>query len=143
MPKIRPLEMDDFADWLPLWNQNNLGIQNQAITAQTWARITDDNSPVFGYGAFNGKNLVGLAHYILHPTTGALNDAAYLQDVFVDPDRRAQGIAKDLINAVIKRGKTEKWSRLYWLAEGTNEAAQALYKKIAPPLDFTLHLLRL
>ncbi len=142
MIQIRPLQMDDFGQWLSLWDQNNLGHKNEAITAQTWARISDDNSSVFGFGAVEGENMIGLAHYILHPTTGAINDAAYLQDVFVAPNYRGKGIAKKLVNSVIKQGKKEQWSRLYWLAESNNEAAQALYKKIAPPLDFTLHMLR-
>jgi GNAT superfamily N-acetyltransferase len=91
----------------------------------------------------DGKAMLGFAHYILHPTTGALRDAAYLQDVFVDPAQRGQGIGKALVEAVITRGKAEKWARLYWLAERQNAAAQALYKKIAPPIDFTLHVLPL
>ncbi len=143
MTTVRPLIMDDFPQWLPLWTANNLGHSDADVTAQTWARIVSNGAAVYGFGAFDGDTLVGLAHYVLHPTTGALADAAYLQDVFVTPETRGKGIAKKLVNAVIKRGKDEKWSRLYWLAERQNEAAQALYKNIAKPIDFTVHLLPL
>ena len=142
--KIRPLHMDDFGAWLPLWTQNNQGQSDSAITAQTWQRLTDaSDARVQGLCAVQGQTLLGLAHIIVHPTTGTLNDAAYLQDVFVDPAHRGKGIASKLINAVIDHGKKERWSRLYWLAERNNEAAQALYKKIAQPIDFTVHVLPL
>ena len=141
---IRPLHMDDFGAWLPLWTQNNQGHHDSAVTSQTWQRLTDpSDTRVQGLCAAEGNTLIGLAHYITHPTTGALSDAAYLQDVFVAPAHRGKGIASKLVKAVIDRGKKERWSRLYWLAERNNEAAQALYKKIAQPIDFTVHVLPL
>lgn len=144
MVQTRPLQMDDFTQWLPLWQENCLQRITPDVTSQTWARLTDNaNTQVNGIGAFKGDTLLGFAHYIAHPTTGALRDAAYLQDVFVTPDSRGQGLAKKLVNAVIKQAKAARYSRLLWLAEKDNKAAQNLYKTIANPIDFTVHLLPL
>ena len=36
----------------------------------------------------DGDALLGMIQYVLHPTTGAINDACYMQDVYVDPAHR-------------------------------------------------------
>jgi GNAT superfamily N-acetyltransferase len=140
---IKPLTHTNFPDWLPLWNANNLGIVNETVTTETWARICDTDSPVHGLGAFDGDTLVGLVHYILHPTTGAIEPVCYMQDVFVTPEHRKLGIARKLIAHLANIGKREKWARMYWLAESKNTAAQNLYKSLGVKMDFTLHILPL
>lgn len=141
--KIRALEMNDFPNWLPLWVENNLGQKNEAVTTQTWQRLTDPQSAVYGLCAVQGDEMLGFVHYITHPTTGALNDACYMQDVFTAPAHRQKGIANKLVQAVIARAKAQNYSRLYWLAQRENIAAQKLYEKIGQPIDFTVHVLPL
>lgn len=93
--KIRSLENRDFPDWLALWDGNNLGMRDEAVTSETWSRLVDPESKVCGLVAEKDGALVGLVHYILHPTTGALRDVCYMQDVYVIPQARRQGIAKN------------------------------------------------
>ena len=138
--QIRPLLPNDFPNWLPLWDANNLGHKNEKVTTETWSRLTNENSAVCGICALKNGEMVGLVHYILHPTTGAIEHACYMQDVYVDENYRGQGIAKKMIIDLIEIGKKEKWSRLYWLADAENEAAQALYKNIGIKMNFTLHI---
>ena len=137
---IRPLQLNDFPSWLPLWNANNLGHRNEIVTTETWSRLTNDHNPVCGICALKNGEMVGLVHYILHPTTGSIENACYMQDVFVHEDHRSQGIAKKMIVDLIEIGKKEKWSRLYWLADASDDAAQALYKNIGVKMNFTLHI---
>ena len=139
--KIRAIENRDFPDWLPLWDGNNLGQRDEEVTSETWSRLIDPESKVCGLVAEQDGALVGLVHYILHPTTGAVRDACYMQDVFVAPEVRRQGIAKKLVEHLSAIGKKEKWARMYWLAEAENENAQALYKSLGVRLDFTFHVL--
>lgn len=141
--KIRSLQPEDFPNWLPLWDGNNQGERDVAVTSETWSRLNDPASSVHGLCAVEGDIMKGLVHYILHPTTGAIANACYMQDVYVDPAYRGKGLAKKLVTAVAQRGKAEKWSRLYWIAEADNIAAQALYKNIGVKLDFTLHVMAL
>ncbi len=141
-PLIRPLRADDFPHWLVLWNDNNQGLKNEQVTTATWLRLTDPASAVKGFGAFDKEgNLIGLVHYILHPVTGALAPACYMQDLFVAPAARQKGIGRALVEHLAAQGKKEQWARLYWLAEARNEAAQALYKTLGHKLDFTLHVM--
>lgn len=137
---IRPLEPNDFPNWLPLWDGNNMGQRDEAVTTQTWMRLMDANSPVGGLCALSGGAMAGLVHYILHPTTGAIENACYMQDVYVDPSYRQQGIAKKLVRELEKKGSAEGWSRLYWLADADNEAAQALYRTIGVKMNFNLFI---
>lgn len=141
--KIRPLEQNDFPAWLPLWDGNNMGQRNEEVTTETWSRILDSDSPVHGLGAFDGDTMVGLVHYILHPTTGHIEPACYMQDVYVDPAQRQKGIGRALVEEIARIGQQEKWSRLYWLAEEDNVAAQNLYKNIGVKLNFSLHVMPL
>lgn len=140
--KIRAIENRDFPDWLPLWDGNNLGQRNEKITSETWSRLNDPDSTVHGLVAEEDGKLVGLVHYILHPTTGSLQDVCYMQDVYTAPENRRKGIAKKLIAALTKQG-SGKWARMYWLAEADNVAAQTLYEKLGVKMNFTLHMLPL
>ncbi|MCF8496161.1 MAG: GNAT family N-acetyltransferase [Alphaproteobacteria bacterium] len=137
---IRPFTPEDFDDWLVLWEANNDGYCPPAVTQKTWVRLMDAFSQVHGLGAFKGKRMVGLVHYILHPVTGSIEPVGYMQDLFVDSTSRKQGIGKALVKALAEKGKEENWNRLYWLAQTRNKNAQALYKTLGTKLDFTLHV---
>lgn len=139
--KIRAITSDDFPEWLALWNANNQGHKDEAVTTQTWARLNDDSADVYALVAEDKDALVGLVQYILHPTTGSVENVCYMQDVFVSPERRDQGIARKMIQELERIGRHAKWARIYWLAEQNNEAAQALYKSLGQTMDFSLHIL--
>ena len=139
--KIRSIQPNDFPQWLTLWNANNMGHKDEAVTTETWTRLNDERSDVYGLVAEDKDGLVGLLQYILHPTTGSLAPVCYMQDVFVPPEHRQKGIARQMIGALEKIGTREKWARIYWLAEEKNEAAQALYKSLGQKMEFTLHIL--
>lgn len=144
MIDIQPLSQQDYDQWQPLWDANNQGQGNPAVTEETWRRLLDSNSPVNGLGAFDQTGVMtGLLHYILHPVTGHIQPVCYMQDVYIDPAHRRQGIARALVQKLAETGTHEKWARIYWLAELDNQAAQNLYKDIGFKLGFSLHVLPL
>ena len=138
---IRPLEHNDFPAWLPLWDANNLGQRDEAVTSETWSRLIDPASKVCGLVAEDQGKIVGLLHYVLHPTTGAIADVCYMQDVFVAEEQRGKGVAKKMVQALAAEGRKKKWARMYWLAESNNEAAHGLYKNLGVKLNFTLYMM--
>lgn len=138
---IRAISKDDYDQWLPLWQENCLHQIDDDVTHETWGRLCEKRSPVNGLGAFAGDELQAILHYVLHPTTGSMANACYMQDLFVAPSHRRTGLAKQLVWELADIGKKEGWSRIYWLAEKNNEAAQNLYKNLGIKLDFTLHIL--
>ncbi len=138
---VRPLTYTDFAGWLPLWNDNNLGENDEEITRETWRRILSDDEKVYGICAEQNSNILGITHYILHPTTGHIKPVCYVQDVFVSKEHRGKGIGRKMIEEVIKIGISEEWARMYWLTQEDNEAAKALYKNLGIKLDFDFYVL--
>lgn len=138
---IRPLERKDYDGWLPLWQENCLNQISEAVTDETWRRLNNPKEQVYGLGAFDGETLIGILHYVLHPTTGFIEPACYMQDLFVREDRRGQGIAKQLVWELNSIAKNENYARLYWFVDNGNESAVNLYKNLGIKLDFGLHML--
>ena len=139
---IRPLQSGDYEKWLPLWDGNNLGTRDEAVTAETWSRLCDpENTHVNGLCAEMNGDILGIAHYILHPTTGQIHPVCYMQDVYVDPDHRRKGIGRRLVNEVTEIGSREKWARMYWITQSDNVEAKAMYENFGIKLDFSFYVL--
>ena len=139
---IRKLAAEDYDHWLVLWNANNQGHINNEVTAITWQRLMGDPQ-VRALGAFEGEDMAGLVHFILHPVTGHIKMVCYMQDLFVAPAHRRKGIGRQLVTALASLGQDEGWARMYWLSETQNAEAQMLYRTLGLKLDFTLLVLPL
>ena len=57
----------------------------------------------------------------------------YLEDLFVRPDLRGQGIGQALIADLVAIGRARGCARIYWMTEETNAAARRLYDGFAAP----------
>lgn len=95
----------------------------------TWQRVLRDQE-LHAIGARLDGQLVGIAHYLLHPTFW-LADVCYLQDLFVDEAARGQGAASALIERVAQAARDLGASRLYWTTKQDNARARSLYDKVA------------
>ncbi|MFD7625528.1 GNAT family N-acetyltransferase [Streptomyces sp. NPDC059851] len=65
---------------------------------QTWQRLRGGGTDFHGIGAWSQGKLVGIAHYLFHPTFW-MEDSCYLQDLFVDEAARGRGVARMLIES--------------------------------------------
>lgn len=139
---IRPLSRNDYDAWLPLWQENCLYQIADNITDETWRRLHNTKDTVYGLGIFEGDKLSGFLHYVLHPITGFIEPACYMQDLFVAKDNRGQGLAKRLVWELESIGKTNNWARIYWFADKENETVQKLYKNLGIEVNFGLHMLQ-
>jgi GNAT superfamily N-acetyltransferase len=131
---IRPLRLDESADWEPLW-KGYLDFYKTSVPQQTydttWARLHDPNEPMWLLGAtFEGK-LLGIVHYLYHRSCWTVGDYCYLQDLFVAEGARKLGLGRALIEAVYREAHAAGASRVYWLTHETNTAARALYDTLA------------
>lgn len=66
-----------------------------------------------------------------------------LDDLFVAPDARRQGVAQALIEALSGLGTARGWSHLRWIVPETDQAAIALYERIAARAPWRSYVLRL
>lgn len=141
MADIRHINHKDYERWLPLWRENGLHQISDDVTAETWRRLCNPKEPVFALGAFDGENLVGFLSYVLHPVTGFIEPACYMQDLYIDEPYRRQGHAQCLVRELHDLSKERGWSRLYWFAEKQNEAVQGLYQNLGVKVPFDLFML--
>ncbi len=136
---IRPLAIDERAQWEPLWK----GYQTfyrvvipDATTDVVWARLHDPAEPMGALGAYVNGQLRGIVHYLFHRSCWTIGDYCYLQDLFVAEEVRNLGLGRALIVAVEERARAAGASRLYWLTHETNTNARALYDRLAERSGF-------
>lgn len=137
---LRDLRPTDRTQWEQLWAgylafyQSTLAPE---VTETTWRRFFDRAEPMQALVAADHLGeLLGFAHTVFHRGTWAIGDLCYLEDLFVAPSARKQGVARALIEAVYERADTRGCERVYWLTHESNTAARALYDKVAKHAGF-------
>ena len=129
---ITPLRPDDRQAWDVLARGYKSFYQQSPPDIEydsAWQRLMLGER-VHGLGARLEGRLVGITHYLFHPSTWA-EEVCYLQDLFVDPQVRGHGVARALIEAVARAAKARGAARMYWLTHETNAPARMLYDKVA------------
>jgi GNAT superfamily N-acetyltransferase len=137
--EIRPLRLDERADWEPLWKGYQLFYKvaiPEETTHVTWARLHDPAEPMEALGAYMDGRLRGIAHYLFHRSCWTIGNYCYLQDLFVAETARHLGLGRALIAAVEERARRAGASRLYWLTHESNAGARALYDQLAERSGF-------
>jgi GNAT superfamily N-acetyltransferase len=132
MIEISPLRPDDRARWDVLARGYKTFYRTELPDAEydkAWARMLGDED-VHGIGARIDGRLVGIAHYLFHPSPW-MGDVCYLQDLFTDEDLRGKGIARALIERVAAIARERHCPRFYWLTQEGNTQGRALYDKVA------------
>ena len=135
---VRPVALEDFDRWLPLWDGYNAFYERSGptalardITEMTWVRFFDSYEPVHALVAELDGGLVGLAHYLFHRDTIMIGPTCYLQDLFTMEGLRGKGVGRALIEAVGERARVAGCSGIYWHTHETNATARKLYDKVA------------
>ncbi len=84
-------------------------------------------------GGYLDDALVGFAVFfdLPEPITGMR--CGQLDDIFVAQTARRVGVARAMINVLIREGEARGWSSLRWLVAQKNDAALRLYKRFAEP----------
>jgi ribosomal protein S18 acetylase RimI-like enzyme len=127
---VRPATADDEAAWRPLWHDYCAFYETtvaEDATAATWRRVLDPGEPMELLVAERDGEVVGFVTYVLHPTTWSAEQSCYLEDLFVSPDVRGGGVGRALIEAVLERGRSAGWDKVYWHTKEDNARARALY----------------
>jgi len=132
--EIRPVNADDHAAWLPLW-QAYLRFYNSelpdVVSQSTWQRLLDPNEPTHAALAWADNKAVGMVHFIYHRSNWAIENACYLQDLLVVPETRGTGVGRQLIEFVYATAKADGCNKVHWLTHETNATAIQLYERLA------------
>lgn len=138
---IRELLPEDRPGWENLWGGYLDFYQapmESVVIEVTWSRLLDPAEPMMALVAKDAgtHELIGLVHCVFHRGTWSINDFCYLEDLFVAPKARKQGVGRALIEAVYARADARKCARVYWLTHESNATARKLYDQVAQNLGF-------
>lgn len=135
---IRDIERRDRAEWEPLWAGYNAFYGRKGdtalparVTEATWEKFFDSQSQVHALVAEDQGRIVGITHYLFHPSTNRAEGVCYLQDLFTEEAQRGRGVGRALILGVYERAKARGVKRVYWLTHESNKAGRLLYDKLA------------
>lgn len=137
---IREVTADDHTDWLALWNGYLTFYEEdlpERTTAVTFGRIADPDGPIHGAiaRADNGTPL-GLVHWHTHSGTWNLGLVCYLEDLYVAPEGRRQGVGEQLITHVRGWAAAHGCDSLYWQTKADNVTARRLYDRLATEVGY-------
>jgi len=139
---VGPFRPDERDRWAELWAGYHLFYGRPSVAPElydaAWARLRG-GPPFHGLGARIGGpegRLVGLAHFLTHPTYLDPRPVLYLQDLFADPAVRGRGVGRALIEAGTAYARAQGCCRYYWNTHETNADARALYDKVARNTGF-------
>lgn len=131
----RYLEIEDKEGWLELFQGYILFYNSQLSNEQyelTWNRLLEPSFQTKGIIAIKHNQIIGIAHFTFHASTWAKGDYCYLEDLFVDPLFRGNGVGKILINKVKEIAIDHGSQRLYWNTKESNHQARYLYDQFTP-----------
>ena len=85
--------------------------------------------------AWDGMQLVGLAAYsYLWPAAG-LTRSLFLKELYIAQSHQRQGVGKLLMESLTEVAVKHGCSRVEWMTEETNVAAQEFYAALDAPVD--------
>ena len=109
-----------------------------AQTELTWSRFFDADFNLHGFVVEVDGVVAGFAHCSFTNSTWLEKPDLYLEDLFVSPDFRRQGLGEFLIQNCAEVAKASGSRRLYWQTQRSNESAQKLYNKVASLSEYII-----
>ena len=132
---LRDAAAADHTQWLGLWAQYLAYYKvdlTADVTAHTWAQLIDPASPMKARLAVVAGQSLGFAIHHHHCSTWVIGQDCYLEDLFVSPQARGQGLGRALIEDLKALALARGWKRLYWHTDEGNTVARGLYDSFAP-----------
>ena len=132
---VLPISPADREDWKVLYHGYAEFYQvpmNDEILDTVWGWIHDDDNPFFALIAKDENcKALGLLHcrQLVSPLRGAL--VGFLDDLFVTPEARGQGVVEELYAALNQLGKQQGWPFIRWITAENNYRGRAVYDKLS------------
>lgn len=136
---IRPVTANDHATWLALWHaylQFYKTELSETVSLTTWERLIDAREPTHSALAWRDEKAVGMVNFIYHRSNWSIENACYLQDLYVAGEQRGLGIGRQLIQHVYQAASAGGCTKVHWLTHETNSTAIDLYERVAERSGF-------
>ena len=130
--KIRPITVSDKDRWLELFKEYIVFYKSKLSDEQfelTWQRLNSGFNINGLLAEVDGK-VVGFTHYIFRPSTWAVEDFCYLEDLYTDPTLRGKGVGHQILDAIIERAENIGVKRIFCLTFETKFFAKHVFAEI-------------
>jgi GNAT superfamily N-acetyltransferase len=106
----------------------------------TWERLLNQADGMMGLVAVDADDVpIGLVHLVFHRSTWGRDWYCYLEDLYVSPTARGQGVGEALIRATYAEADRRSASRVYWTTEATNTTARRVYDRLASVTEYVVY----
>ncbi len=142
MPEIVPIAAEHRTRWQELYRGYATFYKRELTVAHAetvWGWLQDPGHEMEGRLALVDGRPVGLAHFRRMPSPLRGADIGFLDDLFVDPEVRAGGVGRALIEAVAEIARERGWSVVRWLTADDNYRARTLYDRLAVKTTWNLY----
>lgn len=133
--KVRFIQQSDKNYWLEMWQEYIAFYQTTLpaeVTNNTLLRLLSDDPNIGCIIACDSQDVpIGFLNYVIHLSTWTIAPEWYLQDLYVKPQHRQDGVARLLVNELKKISAQQKCAQIYWITKPDNHTAQTFYNKIA------------
>jgi RimJ/RimL family protein N-acetyltransferase len=140
---IRPLEQSDFFAWHELYSAYAEFYETPLTddrAMRVWAWLHNGEHVARGIVALDDDDqLIGLAHVWEFERLLENDKGLYLEDLYVRPENRKQGVATDLINSLKEGAAENKVGVIRWITASDNETARKVYDKLAEKTDWVTY----
>jgi GNAT superfamily N-acetyltransferase len=132
---IRPISSSDRVEWARLFADYGVFYETsfgETVLSGVWRWLMDETHEVSALVAADDDGaLVGFAHYRRLCDTFTAATSWNLDDLYVSPAARGEGVATALIEAVADAGSAGGGGTLRWITAASNETAQRVYDRVA------------
>ena len=139
---IREIRLDDKKQWETLYRgyADFYKVEmNDKILSTVWEWIHDNNHDVCGLVYEQDNKIIGIAHYRKMPSPLRGKYIGFLDDLFVDPKYRRNGIGEKIIKEIKVISKRNNWNLVRWITREDNTKAKSLYEKFSKKTNWEVY----
>ena len=132
---LRKIEETDFTDLIALFHEFAAFEKHSEKMINSVAQMSSEKAHINGFVAVNeAHEIIGYATCFFAYFTW-IGKSMYMDDLYVKPEFRGQGIGTRLINSVIELAKTEQCKKLRWQVSEWNQPAIDFYKSLGADIS--------
>ena len=139
---IRPIKIEDKKDWEKLYRSyaDFYKVEmNDKILNTVWEWIHDKNHDVCGLVYEQDNKIIGLAHYRKMPSPLRGKYIGFLDDLFVEPKHRRNGVGEKIIKELNTISMRNNWNLVRWITRDDNITAKSLYEKLSKKTNWEVY----
>lgn len=137
--QTRPSRFEDYDGWHALWLEylDFYGVRlAPGVDEATWRRLHLDGADHRCLLHENDAGAIdGFAVYLFHRSSWTDTWNCLLEDLYVACPARGRGAGRALLEGVFAHADRRRCYRVYWHTDRDNQAARALYDRVARVAD--------